>query len=145
MPGVKGIGEKGAVKLLEEYVSLDGIYRHLDSLSKGLKAKLEEGRESAYLSKRLVELKSDVFTLETFDSPDFLVSTIDYQGAVDVFRRHNCMSLAKTASAMATKEGGGVVLMKRRRTRRIPTTKMEERWRTSPRTRAFLDLGITRC
>lgn len=107
VPGVKGIGEKGAVKLLEEYVSLDGIYRHLDSLSKGLKAKLEEGRESAYLSKRLVELKSDVFTLETFDSPDFLVSTIDYQGAVDVFRRYNCMSLAKTASAMATKEGGG--------------------------------------
>lgn len=108
VPGVKGIGEKGAVKLLEEYVSLDGIYRHLDSLSKGLRTKLEEGRESAYLSKRLVELRGDVFTLDTFDSPEFLVSTIDYQSAVDVFRRHNCMSLVKTASAMASKDSGVV-------------------------------------
>ena len=51
VPGVRGIGEKSAVKLLEEYVSLDGIYRHLDSLSKGLRSKLEEGRADAYMSR----------------------------------------------------------------------------------------------
>lgn len=104
VPGVRGIGEKGAVKLLEEYVSLDGIYRHLDSLSKGLRTKLEEGRESAMLSRTLVTLKDDVFTLDTFDKPDFLTSTIDYASAVDIFKAHNCYSLAKTASSLARKE-----------------------------------------
>ena len=103
VPGVKGIGEKGAVKLLEEYVSLDGIYRHLDSLSKGLRAKLEEGKESAYLSRDLVRLKSDVFTLDSFDDDRFLTSTIDYAHAVDIFKKHNCFSLAKSAAAMARK------------------------------------------
>ena len=103
VPGVKGIGEKGAVKLLEEYVSLDGIYRHLDSLSKGLRAKLEEGKESAYLSRDLVRLKSDVFRLDSFDDDRFLTSTIDYAHAVDIFKKHNCFSLAKSAAAMARK------------------------------------------
>lgn len=104
VPGVRGIGEKSAVKLLEEYVSLDGIYRHLDSLSKGLRSKLEEGRTDAYLSRDLVRLKNDVFTLDSFDSSEFLTSTIDYQGAVEIFRKHNCFSLAKSAASMA----GGV-------------------------------------
>ena len=102
VPGVRGIGEKGAVKLLEEYVSLDGIYRHLDSLPKGLREKLESGKESALLSRELVRLRLDVFTLDTFDSPEFMTSTIDYQSAVDIFRKHNCTSLAKTASALAS-------------------------------------------
>ena len=74
VPGVRGIGEKSAVKLLEEYVSLDGIYRHLDSLSKGLRSKLEEGRTDAYLSRDLVRLKNDVFTL---DSSGAYKDTID--------------------------------------------------------------------
>ena len=40
IPGIKGLGEKGAVKLLSEYETLDGIYRHLDMLPAGMRKKL---------------------------------------------------------------------------------------------------------
>ena len=104
VPGVKGIGEKTATKLLEEYNTVDGIYRHLDSLSKGLRAKLEEGVDSVKLSKTLVELKSDVFTLDTFDSPEFMTSTIDFNAGIEDFYARNCNSLARTALSLS---GGG--------------------------------------
>jgi DNA polymerase-1 len=59
VPGVKGVGEKGAAKLLEEFSTLDGIFQALDRGAigqKGLATKLEEGKESAYFSKQLVTL-----------------------------------------------------------------------------------------
>lgn len=59
VPGVKGIGAKGAAKLLQAYGSLDGIYEHLDELSPRTKKALEQGRDSALLSKRLVQLRLD--------------------------------------------------------------------------------------
>lgn len=104
VPGVKGIGEKGAVKLLEEYVTLDGIYRNLDFLSPSVKRKLEDGRESAYFSKKLIELKSDIFTLDTFDDDVYKISTIDYEKGVVEFENANCRSLAKQASLFSKGE-----------------------------------------
>ena len=50
LPGVPGIGEKTAVKLLQEYETLDGVYEHLDEQKGALRTKLENGRESAYLT-----------------------------------------------------------------------------------------------
>lgn len=104
VPGVKGIGEKTAAKLLAEYVSLDGIYRHLDSLAKGLKTKLEEGKESAYLSKALVVLKDDVFSLDSFDESAFRTDTIDYLAGVADFTAASCYSLSRTASAFVSQK-----------------------------------------
>ncbi|HEY3344455.1 MAG TPA: DNA polymerase I [Anaerolineaceae bacterium] len=60
IPGVSGVGEKTAISLLEKYATLDGVYAHLDELAKGAKAKLEAGRESAYLSQRLARIQTDV-------------------------------------------------------------------------------------
>ena len=54
IPGVAGIGEKGAKELITAYGSLDGIYEHLDEIAKGKKAKLTAGREQAYISKTLI-------------------------------------------------------------------------------------------
>jgi DNA polymerase-1 len=48
IPGVKGIGEKGAIKLIQQFGSLENLYDHLDALPKGQRAKLEEGRDSAF-------------------------------------------------------------------------------------------------
>jgi len=55
IPGVKGIGEKGAMDLLERFGTLDNIYANLEdaSLTPSMKKKLTEGREMAYLSYRL--------------------------------------------------------------------------------------------
>ncbi|MCX7882611.1 MAG: DNA polymerase I [Brevinematales bacterium] len=60
IPGVKGIGEKGAVELLRRFGSLEAIYAHLETLTPAMRSRLEEGREMAFLSKRLAILKRDV-------------------------------------------------------------------------------------
>ena len=58
IPGVPGIGEKTAIKLISEFGSLDGIYEHLPEakLTPSVKTKLENGKESAYLSKTLARI-----------------------------------------------------------------------------------------
>jgi DNA polymerase-1 len=60
IPGVPGIGEKTAIALLEKYDTLDGIYQHLDEISGSVGKKLEAGRDSAYLSKKLATIVSDL-------------------------------------------------------------------------------------
>lgn len=54
--GVPGIGEKGAIKLIAEYGSLDGVYEHADSIKGSLGEKLRAGKESAFESRFLAEI-----------------------------------------------------------------------------------------
>ncbi|MBD2103160.1 DNA polymerase I [Leptolyngbya sp. FACHB-261] len=60
IPGVKGIGEKTAVKLLSEYGSLDNILAALPEMKGAVKKKLEEGIESARHSQHLARIVQDV-------------------------------------------------------------------------------------
>lgn len=60
IPGVYGVGEKTAVKLLEEYQTLDNIYEHIDEVSGRFQAKMVEGKEKAYLSQKLARIVSDL-------------------------------------------------------------------------------------
>ncbi|MBR3115865.1 DNA polymerase I [Candidatus Saccharibacteria bacterium] len=70
IPGVPGIGEKTAAKLLNDYGDLDGIYTHLDEIKGSTKIKLETGRDSAYMSKQLAQIMFDApISLSTL--PDF--------------------------------------------------------------------------
>ncbi|MDY6821829.1 MAG: 5'-3' exonuclease H3TH domain-containing protein, partial [Deferribacterota bacterium] len=57
IPGVKGIGSVTAKKLLREFNSLDDIYANIDKIKGSVKEKLLAGKEIAYLSKSLTELK----------------------------------------------------------------------------------------
>lgn len=59
VPGVPGIGEKTALELIRQYDTLDGVYQHLDQLKPAVRAKLEQHKELAYLSKKLVTLLVD--------------------------------------------------------------------------------------
>ena len=59
VPGVAGIGEKGALELISKYKTLDGVYEHLDKLKPNLRAKLEKDKDMAYLSKKLVTIMVD--------------------------------------------------------------------------------------
>jgi DNA polymerase-1 len=75
IPGVKGIGEKTAVKLLKEYETLDAVYQNLDRIQGAVKKKLEEGKEEAKRSQHLAQLVYNVpiqislaeFELKGFD------------------------------------------------------------------------------
>jgi len=60
IPGVKGIGEKSAQKLLEEYSSLEEIYQNLDKIKGSIREKLEAGKDMAFLSKRLATIVCDL-------------------------------------------------------------------------------------
>ncbi len=61
IPGVSGVGEKTAQKLVSDFGSLEEIYERLDELSSDkLRAKLTEEREIAFLSKRLATLDSEL-------------------------------------------------------------------------------------
>ena len=60
IPGVKGIGEKTAIKLLTEYESLDGLYEHIDEIKGKTKEKLEQDKDNAYMSYDLATIYREV-------------------------------------------------------------------------------------
>ncbi len=59
IPGVPGIGEKGAIDLLKEYKTLDGVYENIELTKDSIHRKLEAGKELAYLSKKLAAIWTD--------------------------------------------------------------------------------------
>jgi DNA polymerase I len=68
IPGVKGVGEKGATQMLQDYGSLDGIYDHLEALSTRYRNALEGERETAYLSQELGRIVVDAPVALDLDS-----------------------------------------------------------------------------
>jgi DNA polymerase-1 len=61
VPGVRGVGEKTAVRLLKKYGSLEAIYDHLDEVKRTrFRNALEKGKEDAFLSQRLVTIDTDL-------------------------------------------------------------------------------------
>lgn len=95
VPGVKGIGEKTAAKLLSAYGTLDGIYEHLDEISsKSWRGKLEDGREYAYASRDLVTLSYEAPVddgLDQFDVP----AELSYSAAIPYFEDQGMHSLVR--------------------------------------------------
>ena len=67
IPGVKGIGEKTAISLLQKYGSLDGVYSHIDEISGKLKEKLINDKENAYFSYKLATIYKNIDFEYTFD------------------------------------------------------------------------------
>jgi 5'-3' exonuclease len=59
-PGVKGIGEKTALKLLQQFESIEGILQNLNDLSKSHRTKIEQDLDMLHLSRTLAEIKCDV-------------------------------------------------------------------------------------
>ncbi len=100
VPGINGIGEKGAVKLLSEYQSLDNVYDNIDKMSKGIQAKLEAARDHIELSHKLVMLKDDVFDDSELDFESFGSSQIDWRTGVSLFRGMGSENLAKAAERL---------------------------------------------
>ncbi len=84
IPGVKGIGPKGAIPLIQKYGSVEEIYNHIDEIDKaGIKAKLIEGKESAFISKDLATIHCEVPLEMNFDDAKF--ETPDYERLRKIF------------------------------------------------------------
>jgi DNA polymerase-1 len=94
VPGVKGIGDKTAVKLLNRYDSLDGIYQNIATIDKVPAKKLSEGKENAYLSKKLITLCDNVpLPFDTIAA--FNIENIDRMAGADFLISENIPSLSK--------------------------------------------------
>ena len=96
IPGVKGIGEKTALKLLQEYGSLEGIYENIDSIKGKTKEKLEADRDNAFMSKEIATIYRDVPLQISFQD-------IKYKGTneselADIFESLEFYSLLKNFS-----------------------------------------------
>lgn len=91
--GVQGIGEKGALKLLTEYKTLENIYSNIDNITGKTKEKLSLGKEDAFLSKKLVTIYKNVpldFSLEDLKYEEVLSDEL-----IDKYKELEFFSLVK--------------------------------------------------
>ncbi len=103
IPGVPGVGPKTAVKLIQEFGSIENIYENLDSLSK--KKKLHENltnsKDIVLLSRKLATIDTDVAVTRPID--DFKLSGIDTKEAFNIFQELEFKTLATEFAQSADK------------------------------------------
>ncbi len=93
VPGVKGIGDKTALKLMTEFGDLDSIYARIAEVKpEGVRRKLEEGRESAMLSRKLITLEEAV-PIELGSLDELSIERLDRGRANAIFLREGMKSL----------------------------------------------------
>lgn len=106
IPGVKGIGPKGAVTLLQAYGNIDSIYENIENIKGANKTKLETGKEDCLLSRKLVELRNDVPLEQCLD--DFSTAGLDYHTAVPLLKEEGIKSAIKWLEEKAGVPSGGL-------------------------------------
>ena len=82
IPGVPGVGEKTAAKLLNEYGSVKGVYEHIDEIPGALKTKLTVGKDSALMSYELAKIMTDA-PVELDEQPDLVIDQERILAALD--------------------------------------------------------------
>lgn len=93
IPGVPGIGEKTAVQLLQEYQTLENIYNHLADIKPTVANKLEAGRDSAFLSKKVAEIWLDA--PQDLDLTEMDSHKLDTAKLAELLKRFEFTSLVK--------------------------------------------------
>ena len=110
IPGVKGIGPKTAVKLLQDYGTLDSVYEHIDAITGATQKKLAAGKDSAYFSKKLITLAADVPIEGTLE--DYRCDALHYAEAATLLKEYELPRLgelyAKAAEEADTTGAEGV-------------------------------------
>ena len=106
IPGVRGVGPKGASKLLQQFGTVENLYENLESVSaKGTRSKLEEGKDSAFLSLELARMR--------YDAPvEFDKEALRFEGVSpetgDILRRYEFRSLEPRFAALPVAGGGAL-------------------------------------
>ena len=102
IPGVKGIGEKGAIKLVSEYKTIDNIYENIDKIKGAMQIKLIDGKEDAYYSKDLVTIYREVPLDITFD--DLLYKGENADELIDIYNDLGFYSLLRKINISEVKK-----------------------------------------
>ena len=93
IPGVKGIGEKGAIKLISEYHTIDNLYDNIGNIKGAMQTKLIEGKEDAYYSRDLVTIYREVPLDVTFD--DLIYKKENTNELIDIYNNLGFYSLLR--------------------------------------------------
>jgi len=93
IPGIAGIGEKTAAKLLKQYDTLENVLANADSISGLLGEKIRAGKEDAVLSKKLATIITDVPV--TFKEEEFSLKEINKDALAEVFSRLEFRTIGK--------------------------------------------------
>lgn len=101
IPGVKGIGEKTAVTLLDEFGSLDGIYANLDHISGRAKTALEGSQDIAYLSQTLSRIVTDLPV--DLDLEQARIDRFNPHAVEDLFRQLEFRTLTQQLNNLVSK------------------------------------------
>ena len=93
IPGVKGIGEKGAIKLISEYNTIDNLYDNIGNIKGAMQTKLIEGKDDAYYSRDLVTIYREVPLDVTFD--DLIYKKENTNELIDIYNNLGFYSLLR--------------------------------------------------
>lgn len=104
IPGVAGIGPKTATALLQEFFTLENIYNNLNKIKPAWRNKLEAGRESAFMSKKLAEIWLDAPVELDLEAAD--IKNFDYSAVLAILKKLEFNSLVRKIPA-EMKQGAG--------------------------------------
>lgn len=93
IPGVRGIGEKGAIKLVSEYTTIENIYANINNIKGATQTKLIEGKDDAYYSKDLVTIYREVPLDVSFD--DLKYKNCNIEELTNIYKELGFYSLLK--------------------------------------------------
>jgi DNA polymerase-1 len=106
VPGVKGIGEKTAVKLMARYGSLDGIYKNIAGIEGAVGKKLVEGKESAAFAQKLISLETQVpLPIQSID--DLSIENLNRTAGAQVLIREGIQQSARQLDPKVKNTGEG--------------------------------------
>jgi len=93
IPGVPGIGPKTATQLLQEFFTLEGIYGNLENIKPAWRKKLEAGKDSAFMSKKIAEIFLDAPVELNFEDAD--IHNFNYEEVLKMLRKLEFNSLVR--------------------------------------------------
>ena len=112
IPGCPGVGEKTAVKLLQQFGSVENMLEHTDSIRGALRIKVEENAEQIRFSKFLATIKTDVPV--EFDEERFVIEEPDMKALVDIYTELEFRSHIKKLGVQSEELGVKNVVVKDR-------------------------------
>ena len=93
IPGIAGVGEKTAAKLLKEYHSIENVLANADKIKGSIGEKVRNGKEMAILSKKLATIITDVPV--AFHEENYRLKEFNKEGLIDIFTELEFKSMGK--------------------------------------------------
>ncbi len=94
IPGIKGVGEKTAAKLLDEYETLENILHNADKIKGSIGEKVRAGKDLAIMSKKLATIITNVPTAE-FHEENFRIKEMNKEALKEIFEELEFKTLGK--------------------------------------------------